>query len=149
MSISVEFQKSLNDLVNEQELGRTKLARAIQIDYRSFSNALNYGILPKPQALAKLADYFNISISELLGNTENDYFVKAKNPVDFYTRLEILRKERNISYYKLANDCHFDKSCISKWLKKNHIPSLETLELIADYFNVSLDYLLGRTDDRD
>lgn len=61
---------------------------------------------------------------------------------------ESLRKDNNISYYKIAKDCHFDKSCISKWRSLKHIPNLEILELLADYFDVSLDYLLGRTDER-
>lgn len=148
MSISVEFQQRLQDLIEEKELNRTKIAQQIGVDYRSFSNALNYGILPKPQVLVKMADYFNISISYLLGNTDNDIFIMSKSPSDFHARLESLRKDNNISYYKIAKDCHFDKSCISKWRSLKHIPNLEILELLADYFDVSLDYLLGRTDER-
>ena len=34
----------------------------------------------------------------------------------------------------------------SNYTKKNKKPSAERLQLIADYFNVSTDYLLGRTD---
>ena len=58
-------------------------------------------------------------------------------------------RERNISHYKVSKDLHFDRSYITRWFNKNYLPSMELLELLSDYFNVSIDYLLGRTDDRD
>ena len=148
MSISVEFQKRLIDLISEEEKNtKAQLAKKIGIDYRSFSSAINYGILPKPMGLVKIADYYKVSVAYLLGKTENYEFTPAKKPSSFHERLELLREEKKVTYYKIAKECFFDKSCISKWFSKNHIPSYEILELLIDYFDVSIDYLLGRTDD--
>ena len=146
MSICAEFQDRLRDLVEETGLNKTKIAQAMGVDYRAFSGAYNYGILPKPAVLAKISDYFDIPIAYLLGQTDNDTFIPARKRSSFHHRLKALCSERGISYYKLAKDCHFDKSCISKWFSLNQIPSFEILELIADRFDVSFDYLLGRTD---
>ena len=82
----------------------------------------------------------------LLGQTDNDAYIPAKIRSTFHDRLRTLCTEQGITYYKLAKDCHFDKSCISKWYALDQIPSFEILELIADRFDVSFDYLLGRTD---
>lgn len=148
MPISNAFQKRFNDLVSEKELPKTKIAKDMGVDYRTFSNAINYGILPKPLVLARISDYFHISIAYLLGQTDDDTFYPAENPSTFHERFELLKKEKNVTHYKIAKDCHFDKSCISKWFTLNQTPSLELLEILADYFGVSLDYLIGRSEDK-
>lgn len=148
MSINNAFQKRLNDLVSEKELTKTHIAKDMGIDFRAFSNAYNYGILPKPLVLVRIADYFNIPIAYLLGQTEEDAFYTSEKPSNFHERFELLKNEKNVTSYRIAADCHFDKSCISKWYSLHQIPSLEILEILADYFGVSLDYLLGRSEDR-
>ena len=148
MAINSAFQERLNDLVSEKELTKTQIAKEMGVDYRAFSNAYNYGILPKPLVLARISDYFNISIAYLLGQTDEDTFYPADSPSNFHERFELLKNEKNVTHYRIATDCHFDKSCISKWFALKQTPSLEILEILADYFGVSLDYLLGRSEDR-
>ncbi len=148
MAVSIDFQNRITDLVAESENKKSELPMQIGIDYRSLSNALNYGIVPKPRILIRIADYYNISIKFLLGKTEDEYFEKSKNPSNFKNRLNSLCAENKITYYKLGKVCHFDKSYISRWLNRNYLPSLEILEVLADYFMVSIDYLLGRSDEK-
>ena len=61
-------------------------------------------------------------------------------------RLKELRKERNISQLKLALDLNMNQNTISRYETVEREADYETLIKFADYFNVSLDYLLGRTD---
>ena len=49
MSISINFQNRINDLVEECEVKKSALPDIIGVDYRSMSNALNYGIVPTPR----------------------------------------------------------------------------------------------------
>lgn len=146
MAISSEFQNRITELAEDCEVNKSALPASIGVDYRSLSNALNYGIVPTPRILIRIADYFNVSIKYLLGTTDEDYFSKAKISSNFKTRFEFLCKGKGVSYYKVSKDLHFDKSYVTRWLHKNYLPSLELLELISDYFEVSVDYLLGRTD---
>lgn len=148
MSISNKFQVRLTDLIEDCEVNKSALSNLIGIDYRSLSNALNYGIVPTPRILMRIADYFNVSIKYLLGASDDEYFSKAKIKSDFKTRFELLCTEKKVTHYKVSKDLHFDNSYITRWFKKNYLPSLELLETICDYFKVSIDYLLGRTDDR-
>lgn len=148
MSISNKFQIRLTDLVEDCEVNKSALPNLIGIDYRSLSNALNYGIVPTPRILMRIADYFNVSIKYLLGTSDDEYFSKAKIKSDFKTRFDLLCAEKKVTHYKVSKDLHFDNSYITRWFKKNYLPSLELLETISDYFKVSIDYLLGRTDDR-
>ena len=148
MPISIDFQNRITELVAESEYKKSELPIIMNVDYRSLSNALNYGIIPKPRILIRIANYFNVSIKFLLGKTETDDFVAAQSPTDFNSRFIALCQDKKVTYYKVSQDCHFDKSYISRWLHKHYLPSLEILELISDYFNVSMDYLLGRSDDK-
>lgn len=149
MGISISFQKRLQELIDEEGTKKSELNRKIGVDARALSNALNYGIIPKPRTIIRFANYFNISIPYLLGESDDEYFSKAIKPSIFNERFCSLCKEQDISHYKVSQDCHFDKSYISRWLNKNQLPSFELLDILCDYFDVSIDYLLGRTDERD
>ena len=61
-------------------------------------------------------------------------------------RLKKLRKERKISQLKLALDLNMNQNNISRYENGEREADYETLIKFADYFNVSLDYLLGRYD---
>ncbi len=61
-------------------------------------------------------------------------------------RLKELRKERGISQQKLAIDLNMNQNSISRYENGQREADYKTLIMLADYFNVSVDYLLGRTD---
>ncbi len=63
-------------------------------------------------------------------------------------RLKELRKEKNISQIKLAMDLEINQNSISRYETGLYEADYKTLIAIADYFDVSIDYLLGRTDNR-
>lgn len=148
MPNSTIFKNRINELIELREKDKVKTCKSIGVDTRSISLAMEYGILPSTKTLIKIADYFEVSLHYLLGKTEDNYFYPTSEQSSFPERLKILLKERDITAYKLANYCHFDKSYITKWNKGKITPSLEFLELISDFFDVSIDFLLGRTDDR-
>ena len=61
-------------------------------------------------------------------------------------RLKELRIKRKISQLKLAMDLGLNQNSNSRYEKGIREADYQTLVLLADYFNVSIDYLLGRTD---
>lgn len=63
-------------------------------------------------------------------------------------KLKELRRERRISQLKLALDLGMNQNTISRYETGEREADYETLCLLADYFDVSLDYLLGRTEIR-
>lgn len=64
-------------------------------------------------------------------------------------RLRELRLERKISQQELQFDLGYCREHISRIEMGRHTPKLKTIVDIADYFNVSVDYLIGRSDKRD
>lgn len=61
-------------------------------------------------------------------------------------RLGELRKSKKISQLKLAMDLGLNQNSISRYEKGQREADYKTLIAFADYFNVSIDYLLERTD---
>ncbi len=61
-------------------------------------------------------------------------------------RLKELRKKKHLSQIKLAIDLNMNQNTISRYENEIREADYKTLILFADYFDVSIDYLLGRTD---
>lgn len=64
----------------------------------------------------------------------------------FSERFKLLRKERGLSQAALATELGFTKSSVNMYERGDREPGLESLETIADFFNVDMDYLLGKSD---
>jgi transcriptional regulator with XRE-family HTH domain len=64
--------------------------------------------------------------------------------MEFKDRLKELREQRGISQLELSQKLHISNAVISMYEKGVRAPSRETLEALADYFNVDIDYLMGR-----
>ncbi|MBO5136329.1 MAG: helix-turn-helix transcriptional regulator [Clostridia bacterium] len=60
-------------------------------------------------------------------------------------RLREIRKAKGISQLKLAMDLNTNQNTISRYETGEREPGINELIKIADYFNVSIDYLVGRT----
>lgn len=62
-------------------------------------------------------------------------------------KLKELRQSRNISQLKLAMDLGINQNTVSRYETGIYQADYEMLIRLADYFDVSIDYLLGRTQD--
>ncbi|MFW6312168.1 MAG: helix-turn-helix domain-containing protein [Nanoarchaeota archaeon] len=65
----------------------------------------------------------------------------------FSERLKNLRKENNITLKQLADDLNTTKSTLSRYENNKREPKAYLIKKIANYFNVSVDYLLGITEE--
>ena len=66
----------------------------------------------------------------------------------FSERLLTLRKEKKLSQSQLAEQLSVSFHQVSKMEKGQRAASIEVLCALADYFDVSLDYPVGRSDDQ-
>lgn len=67
----------------------------------------------------------------------------------FAERLNELRKNKGLNQTELAKELNVAKQTVSNWENGNRNPDNDMLIKIANYFEVSLDYLLGRTENPD
>lgn len=61
--------------------------------------------------------------------------------------IRILRESIGLSQVDLAKKLNVSKQCVSNWENDNVQPSIEMLIKLSDFFNVSTDFILGRTSD--
>ena len=62
----------------------------------------------------------------------------------FAERLKELRKEKGLTQQKVADSLNISQPNYRRWESGERLPSVETLVMLADYFEVSIDYLLTR-----
>ncbi len=64
----------------------------------------------------------------------------------FPERLKELRIENNLSQRALARATNLSQSAIVHWENNTRVPNADAVIILAQYFNVSTDYLLGLED---
>jgi transcriptional regulator with XRE-family HTH domain len=68
--------------------------------------------------------------------------------LQFGDRLKKLRSEKDFSQTDLANHFNMGKSTISNYENNNRLPDINTICRFAEFFDVTLDYIMGKTDNR-
>jgi len=61
-------------------------------------------------------------------------------------RLKQLRAVKKISQKKLSEDIGYAQSLVARWELEKGEPSIDGLITLANYFNVSIDYLVGKSE---
>lgn len=75
------------------------------------------------------------------------FYVQKGAEVNFALRLKELREKKHLSQKQLAVELGVAVGSVGMWESAERIPPAKRLRVIAEYFNVSVDYLLGLIDD--
>ena len=67
--------------------------------------------------------------------------------MSFSERLVLLRKSNGLTQKKLATEMNLSELAIQNYESQRRKPAFDVLIALADFFDVSLDYLVGRSDD--
>lgn len=63
--------------------------------------------------------------------------------MEFHEKLQKLRHEQNLTQEELADKLYVSRTAISKWESGRGYPSIDSLKVIAQYFHVTIDELIG------
>ena len=146
MRSSETFRIRLNSLIADLDCSIYEFAAQAKVSKGVLTRAALYGIIPSVRPLIKIADCLCVSLEYLLGLTDNTFYEPAPSPSTFHIRLAELCGERNVKYSEIGALMPFSANLFYDWQREKTIPSLEYLLALAEYFKVSPDYLLGRTD---
>ncbi len=145
--ISSAFSERVKLLMDDRDFNSNKqFAEFVGVSVPVISKAVTFGIVPSLRTLIKIADCLELSLKYLLGLEEKNEFMPAVKASCFYSRLEELTAEKNMNYGQLAYKMDFPRTYIYEWIKEKTLPSIDYVFEIAEYFKVSPDFLLGRTD---
>ena len=67
--------------------------------------------------------------------------------MQFVDRVAMLAKEKGVTEKQVLLDCNLNKNLFGLWRRGSN-PNKATQKILADYFGVSVEYLMGETDDR-
>ena len=132
------FKKRFIDLCNQRNVSPSSVCRVIGIAPATFSCWTETSV-PRRATLQKLADYFNVSVDYLL---DKEDVVLAQSVDLLLKRVSELAAIRGESLHAA-----FINSGVGKNFKSNlkiSNPSIGKLTMLANYFGVSTDYLLGK-----
>lgn len=105
---------------------------------------------PDLETVRRIAKFFDVTVDYLVGD-ENES-VKADKNVSprlskedamFSTKLKELREKNKLNQSELASIFNVTQGTVGNWETERRTPDLETIKKIANYFNVSVDYLAG------
>lgn len=134
----------IKTLRNQSGLTQIEFAKKFGIAQSTLSTWERGRYEPDFDTLLKLSDYFGVSVDYLLGRSDMD--TKKEKPTEVNTVIKSLRTEKHISQRELAAAVNLTQQAVAKWEKGISEPDSDTLLKLADYFGVSVDYLLGRSD---
>lgn len=147
---SERFCKRLKQIMEDNDCSSSKqFAELVGVSIPVISKAVNFKIVPSLRILIKIADKLELSLKYLLGLDDENEFILSVTPSTFHIRLAELTDEQKLNYGQIASKMDFPRTYIYEWIKENTLPSIDYALSLAEFFNVSVDYLLGRTDYRD
>ena len=140
------FVESLSELLLQADLTPSELAKQIGCGKGTISRYLHEQKVPDVGLLVRMADFFNCSTDYLLGRETEKYIRVFTNPCPtFQERLPKLCKDLKITKYQLQKQTGIAESAIYAWQNGTNKPCLDNLLKIADTFDCSLDFVLGRS----
>lgn len=142
------FKKRLIHAIYDKGCSKKQFAALMGVSEPIITRATLYGIVPTVPILIKIANSLNVSLEYLMGFTEIATIYLSDSPSTFHIRIEQLIREATTNYGKLSEQLTFPRTYFYEWQKEKTFPSLDYLIELSNHFNVSIDYLTGRTEDR-
>ena len=140
------FVDSLQDLMATRNIKPIDIHKATKISLNVIYAWLRNEGMPKLNSLIVLADYFQCYVDYICGRIEQESFTISTKLSSFSKRLRLLMSKNGVSIRKLSIEINISASNIHRFLTDTGKPLLENLIRLAEFFDCSLDYLLGRSD---
>lgn len=139
-----KFGERLNELLLEKNISTESLAAEVKVSLSTVYRWKNNETKLFLSNIVALADYLDCSIDFLLGRNDD---VLSFHPIhdlpQFSYRLRQVMKEKGISTYRLRRESRYDGKYFEKWDNGSDPLALTLIEL-ADIFDCTVDYLIGR-----
>ena len=137
------FKATLKELMSDNGFNVASFSRAAGVNLFVVHKWLNDVKDIKLKSLVKVADFFECSLEYLCGKSDLRLTYVPQVMPPFCEWIKSFLKSNGKSSYRLLIDTNISPSQYNSWLHGT-MPMLTTLEIIAEYLNVSLDCLVGR-----
>ena len=144
----MNYGNRLFQLRDRQGLTKVEMASLLNISDSLYSRYEKEKQTIPINHLNTLCEYFNVSLDYIFGFTNTKNYNNSKKNINQKLsgkRLCEIRKEHNLTQLKLAHFLNTDNSTISKYEKALFPIATSYLYAICKKYNISADYLLGKT----
>lgn len=138
------LSENLKDLMTEAEIKAPALALATGVDPSTILSLLRGDGLPYVDTLVSLADHFRCSTDYLLGLTDRLEDIPFKKRPPFPEQLTFLLNHFKITKYRLEKQTGLSEKTVNRWHNGKTQPTIESLIRLANFFDCSVDFILGR-----
>lgn len=143
-----KFAETLDYLIfeqnNEQKLDAKTFAQRIGVEGSTITRYLNEERAPSIANLVLLADYFKCTTDYLLGIQNENYSHSFKTCPPFSEQFGKLLNLFGYSPYQFSIKAEIHQSSVYAWKSGKREPSLDNIVKIAEFFDRSVDFVLGR-----
>lgn len=147
MEYLVTFVENITDYVLRENITIKDFAMRVGVSPSVVGYWLSLSNVPTVENVIKVADLLDFSIDYLFGLSETSAIYRGSGKADFLERFELLRKEKGLTYHRLSKQAKVGYTTVEKW-KQGRYVKIESLIKLANYFQCSIDYLVGRSDFR-
>jgi len=137
------FGERLSDLMDEANIKSDELGNKIGVAGSTIRRWSRGDGVINLTNLVSLADYFGCAVDYLAGRSDSIEVFTPKLLPPFPKRLREVLQERGMSRYSMTKDTRFKNNFFWKW-DKGSPPMLSSLIELADFFDCTIDYLIGR-----
>ncbi len=142
---SIERIKEIRTTNNLKQEDMAKILNISRSTYSMWES--NNDIFPIKR-LITFCDYFNVSLDYICNLTDKKQYKNSKKGIDTILsgqRLKELRKSNNLTQVNLAQDLNIAPTIIVEYEHGKYIVSIHVLYALCKKYNISADYLLGKT----
>ena len=142
---SIERIKKIRTTNNLKQEDMAKILNISRSTYSMWES--NNDIFPIKR-LITFCDYFNVSLDYICNLTDKKQYKNSKKGIDTILsgqRLKELRKSNNLTQVNLAQDLNIAPTIIVEYEHGKYIVSIHVLYALCKKYNISADYLLGKT----
>lgn len=144
MLSTTKFAENLFLLMSERNLNAPKLALELDIDRTSITEYLRGKRFPNFKALVAMLNFFNVSADVFLGRADYSSSTELHPIAPFGTTLRKVMEETRTTQHRIEKELHISGGTMYYWLINKSLPTVLNLDKLADFMDVSIDYLLGR-----
>lgn len=138
------FASKLKALRKQHGLTQTQFAKEFNVANGTIAMWESGKRKPDLDTLRRIADFFGVTADYLLGADTECGSKPASKPVgDYAPRLRELREKRGLTLDQVADALGLRNQYISNYELGKRRPDYDTLSKLADFYHVSIDYLLG------
>ena len=138
----------LGSLRIEKGLSQQEMAKLLNVNLKTYNCYETIRDIISLEKLNILSNYFDVSLDYLLGNTLNKVNSNTKDKINYQRLtlyLKFLRKRRHITQKELAKVLNVSDHTISRYEANAYNINALFLAQLAKYFNISIDFLVGKT----